>query len=53
MDEPNNQDRPDTFDQILQEGIDEALLTIGEKARTSIYTYVKDRFNIRKQEIPR
>jgi len=41
------------FDQLLAEAIDEALLSLGESVRTSIYFHLWDQFEIRKQEIPR
>ena len=52
MIELNNQGLFETFDQIVLETIDEALLSIGENARISIYAHLEGLFNIRKQEIP-
>jgi hypothetical protein len=41
-----------SFDQILLEAIDEALLSLGENVKTSIYFHLDDLFKIKKQEIP-
>ena len=40
------------FEQILLEAIDEALLSLGENVKTSIYFHLDDLFKIKKQEIP-
>jgi hypothetical protein len=40
------------FSDILLESIDEALLTLGEKAKSSIYFYLETKFAIPKKEIP-
>ena len=45
-----NQVKP--FDQILLEAIDEALLSLGENVKISIYFHLDDLFKIKKQEIP-
>lgn len=41
-----------SFEQILLEAIDEALLSLGESVKTSIYFHLDDLFKIKKQEIP-
>ncbi|MGA2681579.1 MAG: hypothetical protein ABSF44_07245 [Candidatus Bathyarchaeia archaeon] len=53
MNELNNPDRPKTFDQVVLEAMDEALLIIGENATASIYAHLEDLFKIKKEEIPR
>ncbi len=40
------------FDQILLEAIDEALLSLGEGVKTTIYFHLEDLFKIKRQEIP-
>lgn len=40
------------FDQILLEAIDEALLSLGEGVKTTIYFHLEDLFMIKRQEIP-
>jgi len=40
------------FSAILQESIDEALLTLGENAKTSIYFHLATKFAINKRDIP-
>ena len=40
------------FTSILLEAIDEALSTLGENVKTSIYFHLEAKFSIRKQEIP-
>ncbi len=40
------------FSAILLESIDEAFLTLGEKAKSSIYFHLETKFAISKQEIP-
>jgi hypothetical protein len=46
------QEQPENFDQILITAIDEALSSLGESAKTSIYFHLEDLFKIKKQEIP-
>lgn len=41
------------FDSILMESIDEALTSLGESAKQSIYYHLEDKFKISKKEIPR
>jgi hypothetical protein len=41
-----------SFDQILLDAVDEALLSLGENVETSIYFHLDDLFKIKKQEIP-
>jgi hypothetical protein len=45
-----NQVKP--FDQILLDAVDEALLSLGENVKTSIYFHLDELFKIKKQEIP-
>jgi hypothetical protein len=40
------------FNEILVESIDEAFLTLGEKAKSSMYFYLDTKFAISKQDIP-
>jgi len=40
------------FDQILLEAIDEALLSLGENVKTSIYFHLDNKFKIMRSEIP-
>jgi hypothetical protein len=40
------------FSEILVESIDEAFLTLGEKAKSSMYFYLDTKFAISKQDIP-
>lgn len=42
----------ENFDRLLLHSIDEALSSLGEDVRVSIYFHLKDLFKIRKQEIP-
>lgn len=42
-----------TFDQILLEAVDEALSSLGESAKQSIYFHLQDKFKISKEDIPR
>jgi hypothetical protein len=42
-----------TFDEILLEAVDEALSSLGESAKESIYFHLKDKFKISREEIPR
>jgi hypothetical protein len=46
------QSQHEKFDQILLDAIDEALSTLGENVKTSIYFHLEEVFKIRKQEIP-
>ena len=46
------QNQVKSFDQILLEAVDEALLSLGESVKTSIYFHVDDLFKIKKQEVP-
>jgi hypothetical protein len=41
------------FSEILVESVDEALLTLGENAKSSIYGYLENKFAISKQDIPK
>lgn len=41
-----------TFDELLLEAIDEALSSLGESARQSIYFHLEDKFKISREEIP-
>ena len=41
------------FSQILIESIDEAFLTLGENAKSSMYFYLETKFAISKQDIPK
>ena len=40
------------FSKILLESIDEALLTLGENARTAIYGHLESKFEISRYDIP-
>jgi membrane-anchored protein YejM (alkaline phosphatase superfamily) len=40
------------FNGLLLESIDEALSSLGEKAKTATYIYLQTKFNIKKDEIP-
>lgn len=40
------------FDKALLESVDEALSSLGEKAKTSIYFHLEHKFMVRKQDIP-
>ncbi len=40
------------FDRLLLDSIDEALLSLGETARQSIYIHVEHNFKLNKNEIP-
>ena len=46
------QSQHENFDQILLNAIDDALSSLGENLKTSIYFHLEDLFKIRKQEIP-
>jgi hypothetical protein len=41
-----------SFEKLLLEAIDEALLSLGDSARLAIYFHLEDKFKIRKDEIP-
>ena len=41
------------FDKLLIMSIDEALLSLGESARQSIYFHIEKQFNMSRDEIPR
>jgi len=41
-----------TFEEILLESIDEALSSLGESVKESIYFHLKDKFKISREEIP-
>jgi hypothetical protein len=45
-------DRAKSFDQILLEAIDEALLSLGKSVKASIYFHLEDLFKINRSEIP-
>lgn len=40
------------FDQILRDAIDEALSSLGENVKMTVYLQIEDFFKIRKQDIP-
>jgi len=40
------------FDKLLLEAVDEGLSSLGESPRQAIYFYLKERFNVKKQQIP-
>ena len=44
--------KAEPFDRILLESIDEALCSLGESVKISIYFHLWDKFEIRKKEIP-
>jgi len=41
-----------SFDKILLEAVDDALASLGDSARQSIYFHLEDRFRIAKNDIP-
>ncbi len=41
------------FEKLLGEAIDDALQTLGDSARQSIYFHLEDRFKVTKDDIPR
>lgn len=41
-----------SFDEILIKAVDEALASLGESARQSIYFHLQDKFRITKTDIP-
>jgi len=42
-----------TFEKLLIEAVDEALTSIGESPKQSIYFHLEDRFKIAKKDIPK
>lgn len=44
--------RPIDFEKLLLDSVDEALLSLGESARQSIYFYFEKEFNLSREEIP-
>ncbi len=42
-----------TFDEILLDAVDEALSSLGESAKESIYFHLKEKFKISREEIPK
>jgi len=44
--------RPDDFNLLLIDSIDEALLSLGESARRSIYFHIEKNFKVERKEIP-
>jgi hypothetical protein len=40
------------FDMLLQSSVDEALLSLGEKARQSIYAYLEKNYHLTQGKIP-
>ncbi|MGB9741058.1 MAG: hypothetical protein ACP5IM_04185 [Candidatus Bathyarchaeia archaeon] len=40
------------FDKLLMESIDEALTSLGDSVKQSIYFHLEDKFGISKEEIP-
>jgi len=41
-----------TFDKLLLEAVDDALSSLGESAKLSIYFHLENRFKVAKDEIP-
>lgn len=41
-----------SFEEILLEAIDEALASLGDSAKQSIYYHLKEKFKIQRREIP-
>lgn len=41
-----------TFDKLLLEAVDDALSSLGESAKLSIYFHLENRFKVAKNEIP-
>lgn len=41
-----------TFENLLTEAVDEALLSLGESSRQSIYFHIENKFEITKKDIP-
>jgi len=44
--------KPDDFNLLLIDSIDEALLSLGESARRSIYFHIEKNFKVERKEIP-
>ncbi|MEM2463251.1 MAG: hypothetical protein QXY07_01040 [Candidatus Bathyarchaeia archaeon] len=42
-----------TFDELLLEAVDEALSTLGDSAKQSIYFHLQDKFKISREDIPK
>ncbi|MEM3823647.1 MAG: hypothetical protein QXH87_01810 [Candidatus Bathyarchaeia archaeon] len=42
-----------TFDELLLEAVDEALASLGESAKQSIYFHLQDKFKLSKDDIPK
>jgi hypothetical protein len=42
-----------TFDELLLEAIDEALASLGESAKQSIYFHLQEKFKVSKSQIPK
>lgn len=42
-----------TFDAVLLEAVDEALLTLGDSAKQSIYFHLEKEFHVARRDIPR
>ncbi|UCG36569.1 MAG: hypothetical protein JSV64_08220 [Candidatus Bathyarchaeota archaeon] len=40
------------FESILLEAVDEGLLALGESCKASVYFYVEQHFNVKREEIP-
>ena len=44
---------PRDFDELLLSAIDDALNSLGESVKQSIYFHIEDKFNIKRHEIPK
>jgi hypothetical protein len=44
--------KPDDFNLLLLDSIDEALLSLGESARQAIYFHIEKNFQVYREEIP-
>ncbi len=44
---------PISFDTAVAESVDEVFSTLGENAKQAIYSYLENRYSIRKEQIPR
>ena len=44
---------PRDFDELLLSAIDDALNSLGESVKQSIYFHIENKFNIKKREIPK
>lgn len=42
-----------TFDELLLEAVDEALSSLGDSAKQSIYFHLQDKFKISREDIPK